>query len=136
MTGKWMKEQLDAVFAQNIGCEFWVTTSRRTPPDVEEVVKSYPWDYSLIYSLDKFNPIPAFVALAKKIYVTAESTGMISESCIAGFGEVRVLDNLLPGEHKFRRFVDRLAAEGYLGGTKKVDLAPVFKKAKSLLGIG
>ena len=64
MTAEWMKARLDEIFAkgaQSEGTEFWVTTSRRTPPDVEAVVDSYPWNYRLIYSRDHFNPIPAFV---------------------------------------------------------------------------
>ena len=113
MTPEWMKAQLDAIFnskpqTSNLKPEFWVTTSRRTPPNVEAVVDSYPWNYKLLYSKDHFNPIPAFVKLAKKLYVTAESTGMLSEACTFGSAEVVALDNLNPGPHKFRRFVDDL----------------------------
>ena len=77
MMADWMKARLDEIFRLP-GAKV-VTTSRRTPPEVEAVVDSYPWDYKLIYSKDHFNPIPAFVKLAKKLYVTAESTGMLSE---------------------------------------------------------
>ena len=141
MTPAWMKTQLDAIFnskpqtLQNSKTEFWVTTSRRTPPDVEAVVDSYPWDYKLLYSKDHFNPIPAFVKLAKKLYVTAESTGMLSESCTFGTAEVVALDNLKPGPHKFRRFVEDLRKGGYVDGNRKVDLSEQFARAKALMGI-
>ena len=140
MTPEWMKAQLDVIFApstrhQAPNTQFWVTTSRRTPPEVEAVVDSYPWDYKLLYSKDHFNPIPAFVKLAKKLYVTAESTGMLSESCTFGSAEVIALDNLKPGPHKFRRFVEDLRTGGYVDGNRKVDLSAQFARAKALMGL-
>ena len=133
MSADWMKAQLERIFADTPDAEHWVTTSRRTPPEVEAVVDSFPFDYKLLYSKDHFNPIPAFVKLARTLYVTAESTGMISESCTFGTAEVRVLDNLNPGPHKFRRFVEDLARGGYVDGARKVDLSEQFTRAKQLL---
>lgn len=142
LTADWMKQKLDAIFAQP-GAKA-VTTSRRTPPAVEAVVDSYPWDYKLLYSKDHFNPIPAFVSLAKRLYVTAESTGMLSEACTFGAAEVVALDNLNPGPHKFRRFVDGLVAGGYAawdggaasaGCARKVDLSAPFAAARRLMGL-
>ena len=133
MTADWMKVQLDEIFT--LPGAKGVTTSRRTPPAVEAVIDSYPWDYKLLYSKDHFNPIPAFVKLAKKLYVTAESTGMLSESCTFGTAEVVALDNLKPGPHKFRRFVEDLRAGGYVDGNRKVDLSAQFARAKALMGL-
>ena len=90
MTAGWMRQQLEQIFATYASkCEIWVTTSRRTPPDVEAVVDSFPFSYKLLYSKDHFNPIPAFVSLASHLYVTAESTGMLSEACSFGAAEVQ-----------------------------------------------
>lgn len=133
MTVEWMKSRLDEIFAANKGAQLCVTTSRRTPADVEALVDSYPWSYKLIYSKDHFNPIPAFVQLAKRLYVTAESTGMLSEACTFGKAEVVALDNLKPGPHKFRRFVENLRREGYVDGCRKVDLSAEFARAKALM---
>ena len=133
MSADWMKARLDEVFAANGGAQLCVTTSRRTPADVEAVVDSYPWAYKLIYSKDHFNPIPAFVKLAKRLYVTAESTGMLSEACTFGSAEVIALDNLKPGPHKFRRFVDNLRAAGYVDGLRKIDLSAEFARARELM---
>ena len=99
MTPEWMRKQLDSIFADHrtengdstVQPEFWVTTSRRTPPEVEAVVDSFPFDYKLLYSKDHFNPIPAFVSLASHLYVTAESTGMLSEACSFGTAEVQAI---------------------------------------------
>ena len=140
LSPEWMREQLDAVFAANKPTDadprpvrFWTTTSRRTPQEVEAVVDSFPWDYKLIYSRDQFNPIPAFVSLADALYVTAESTGMLSEACTSGSAEVHALDNLNPGPHKFRRFLDDLRENGYIDGRRKVDLSMQFAAARTLL---
>ena len=135
MSADWMKAQLERIFTDTPDAEHWVTTSRRTPPEVEAVVDSFPFDYKLLYSKDHFNPIPAFVKLARTLYVTAESTGMISESCTFGTAEVRVLDNLNPGPHKFRRFVEDLARGGYVDGARKVDLSEQFTRARQLLNL-
>ena len=133
MTPEWMKARLDEIFAHP-GAKA-VTTSRRTPPAVEAVVDSYPWDYKLIYSRDTFNPIPAFVSLARRLYVTAESTGMLSEACTSGSAEVVAMDNLLPGPSKFRRFVDSLREGGYVDGSRKIDLSAQFGAARRLMGL-
>ena len=133
LTAEWMKARLDEIFGLP-GAKA-VTTSRRTPPEVETVVDGYPWDYRLLYSKDHFNPIPAFVKLAKRLYVTAESTGMLSEACTFGAAEVVALDNLNPGPHKFRRFVENLRAAGYVDGNRKVDLSAQFAEAKRLMGV-
>ena len=135
MSADWMKARLDEIFAANRGAQMCVTTSRRTPADVEAVVDSYPWDYKLIYSKDHFNPIPAFVKLAKRLYVTAESTGMLSEACTFGSAEVVALDNLNQGPHKFRRFVENLRAGGYVDGCRKIDLSAQFARARALMGL-
>lgn len=135
MTAGWMKGELERIFADNAGREFWVTTSRRTPADVEAVVDSFPFDYRLLYSKDHFNPIPAFVKLAKRLYVTAESTGMLSEAATFGSAEVVALDNLKPGRHKFRRFVENLRKGGYVGGSRKIDLSAQFESARRLMGL-
>ena len=131
MEKPWMQARLDEIFA--LPGRKAVTTSRRTPPDVEALVDSYPWDYKLIYSKEKFNPIPAFVSLAKTLFVTAESTGMISEACTFGSSCVRVLDNLKPGPSKFRRFIETLRKDGCLDGSRKIDFAPSFERARALL---
>ena len=134
MTTAWMKAQLDRIFGErDAGQELWVTTSRRTPAEVEGLVDSYDWNYKLLYSKDHYNPIPAFVKLARKLYVTAESTGMLSESCTCGTAEVVALDNLNAGGHKFRRFVESLIAGGYVNGAKKIDLSAQITRAAKLL---
>ncbi|MBR1870633.1 MAG: mitochondrial fission ELM1 family protein [Kiritimatiellae bacterium] len=133
MSADWMKTQMDRIFAATPDCEHWLTTSRRTPPDVEKVLESYPFDYALFYSKDHFNPIPAFVQLADVLYVTAESTGMLSEACTFGTAQVHALDNLNPGPSKFRDFIGLLVSAGHLDGNRKIDLSPIVASALAIL---
>lgn len=138
-----MRPELDRFFAATEGQERWVTTSRRTPPAVETLIEGYPFDYKLIYSRDTFNPVPAFVSLCDRLFVTADSTGMISEAVTRGTAKVEVVMNLKNASSKFSRFVRDLEREnavhvfdGTLGhASRKIDLAPVFEKARQLLAL-
>ncbi len=143
VTPDWLRGQLEALFAATPDCEHWVTTSRRTSPEAEAVVDAFPFDYKLIFSCERFNPIPAFVTRCERLFVTAESTGMLSEAVAIGSSQVEILDNLTVTTGKFARFVDNLCAAGYahrfdgtLGNAcRKVDLAPVVAEVKRRLGL-
>ncbi len=139
----WLRAQLEALFAATEGCERWVTTSRRTSPEAETVVDAFPFDYKLLFSRERFNPIPAFVTECERLFVTADSTGMLSEAVAVGHAAVEVLDNLTVATGKFARFVDNLCAEGYahrfdgaLGeARRKVSLGPTLAALRAKLGL-
>ena len=141
MTVKKMKPLLDSLFAATPGQNHWVTTSRRTPPEVETLIAGYPFEYQLLFSQDHFNPIPAFVSLCDRLFVTADSTGMISEAVTCGHSQVEVLMNLKDDTSKFARFVHDLERrnavhifDGKLGyADNKVNLTTAFEKARVLL---
>ena len=135
MEADWMRRQLRRIFAENEGAQFWVTTSRRTPPAVNALLGEFDWDYKLCYSSDHYNPIPAFVKLATRIYVTAESTGMMSEVCTFGTAEVKAIDDLKPGRHKYRRYLECLRLENFVDGARKIDMSLEFDRARHLLGL-
>jgi hypothetical protein len=141
MTVEEMKIHLDRIFSATESCERWVTTSRRTPAEVDALIDSYPFDYKLIYSREQFNPIPAFVTLCERLFVTADSTGMISEAVTRGSAHVEVLMNLSNPQSKFGRFIEGLVQEGsahIFDGTagkanRKVCLTDAVEKARLLL---
>jgi len=143
MTAEEMKIHLDRVFSATEGFDRWVTTSRRTPAEVDDLIDSYPFDYKLIYSRDQFNPIPAFVSLCERLFVTADSTGMISEAVTRGSAHVEVLMNISNPQSKFARFIEGLVKEGsahIFEGTpgvanRKVCLTEAVEKARGLLGL-
>ena len=123
------------------GRERWVTTSRRTPPEIEALIADYPFDYTLLFSRDTFNPIPAFVTLCERLFVTADSTGMISEAVTRGTAAVEVLMTLKGGASKFGRFLRNLEQEGAVhlfdgtlgSAARKIDLSPAFERARAML---
>jgi mitochondrial fission protein ELM1 len=136
-----MRKRLDLIFELTGAYERWVTTSRRTPPEIEKIIDSYPFDYKLIYSRDKFNPIPAFVSLCDRIFVTADSTGMLSEAVTYGKAKVEVINNIKGTGSKFYQFVKDLEQikavhifDNSLGfASNKVDLQPVLNDAVKLM---
>ncbi|MDD4019807.1 MAG: ELM1/GtrOC1 family putative glycosyltransferase [Kiritimatiellae bacterium] len=143
LTAESMRRDLDRLFSATEGRERWVTTSRRTPPAVEALIDTYPFDYKLLYSRDTFNPIPAFVSLCERLFVTADSTGMISEAVTRGSAAVEILMTLERASSKFARFIRDLEADGSvhvfdgsLGhACRKIDLTPAFEQARQLLNL-
>jgi mitochondrial fission protein ELM1 len=143
VTAPWLQSQLEQLFAATPDCEHWVTTSRRTSPEADAVIDTFPFDYKLIFSRERFNPIPAFVTQCERLFVTAESTGMLSEAVAIGSAKVEVLDNLTVKTNKFARFVSQLCDEEYahlfdgtLGETnRKVDLTEVFQAIQKKLNL-
>lgn len=136
-----MARQFDRIFAATDGCERWITTSRRTPHAVEDLVDRLPFDYKLIYTRDQFNPIPAFVMLCDTLFVTSDSTGMLSEAVTRGTARVEIVMNLRRQRSKFGRFVRMLERDGCahvftgsLGDARrKIDLSPALARVAELL---
>jgi len=113
-----------------------VSTSPRTPQEIEALVASYGFDYTLIYSERQENPIPDFLALAEVVFVTADSTSMISEAVSFGKSAVIVLPLEAQKESKHQSFIEMLERGEYLHiydgsikyRTRKVDLSHTLKK--------
>jgi len=143
MTAAAMRGQLRAFFSATEGMARWVTTSRRTPREVEDVVREMDFDYRLIFSEDTFNPIPAFVMLCDVLCVTSDSTGMISEAVTRGNARVEILMNLRKPGTKFERFIRDLEAEGSVhcfedrlgDARKKIDLQPIMRRVAEKVGL-
>ena len=128
-----MAEAMDRIEAMRTGGELWVTTSRRTPTEIETDLRRRSIDFLHLYSEESYNPIPAFVELCDRLFVTADSTAMLSECVTAGSAAVDVLLVSNKTETKQHRFVQYLAKGGavtVLGESEslsrvKVDLSQV-----------
>lgn len=132
-----IKKQMERAFALTEGCERWVTTSRRTPADVEAVIESLPFDYCLINSRDPYNPVPAFIQLCDRLFVTSDSASMISECASFGAASVEVLMNRqLKTPNKFEELIQGLenlnaihVFDGTLGSACiKIDLSSLLRE--------
>jgi mitochondrial fission protein ELM1 len=133
-----IKKQLEQIFSLTDGMERWITTSRRTPPEIEELIDGLPFDYTLINSRDSYNPIPAFIQLCDRLFVTSDSASMISECASFGTAEVEVLMNRqLKTPNKFEELIRGLEKQnavhvfdGSLGSADtKIDLKDKLNKA-------
>ena len=107
-----MATTMDRIEAIRAGEELWVTTSRRTPAAVETDLRGRPVGFLHLYSEEAYNPIPAFVQLCDRLFVTGDSTAMLSECVTAGSAAVDVLLVANKTEAKQHRFVRRLAKRG------------------------
>jgi len=131
-----IQEQLEQIFALTKGMEHWVTTSRRTPPEVEQIIESFSFDYQLINSRDPYNPIPAFIQLCDRLFVTSDSASMISECASFGSAKVEILINRqLKSPNKFEELIRGLEGssavhifDGTLGtADTKINLGPLLQ---------
>ena len=132
-----IRKQMEQIFALTDGMERWVTTSRRTPPEVEKIIEGFPFDYKLINSRDDYNPIPAFIQLCDRLFVTSDSASMVSECASFGTAKVEVLMNRqLKTPNKFEELIQGLEKrnavhlfEGTLGDADtKIDLSELLRK--------
>lgn len=137
-----LKNELETLFRLTKGCERWVTTSRRTPEEVEEIIDAMPFDYQLIHSRDSYNPIPAFIQLCDQLVVTSDSASMISECASFGSSSVEILMNKqLKTPNKFEELIQGLEQQnavhifdGTLGNAdQKIDLGPTLQKVLSCI---
>lgn len=130
--------QLKQLFQLTEGYERWVTTSRRTPKEIEIMIESLPFDYQLINTREPYNPIPAFIQQCDRLFVTSDSASMISECASFGTAKVEILMNRqLKSPNKFEALIDGLEQkkavhifDGTLGHAEtKIDLLPLLSQA-------
>ena len=137
-----LEQQLKQIFSLTEGMERWVTTSRRTPSEVEALIERLPFDYTLINSRDAYNPIPAFIQLCDRLCVTSDSASMISECASFGTAKVDILLNRqLKSPNKFEELIGGLETQGAVhvfDGTlstadRKIDLGPLLRETMGTL---
>jgi mitochondrial fission protein ELM1 len=128
-----LRDQLVKIFSLFPDHDFWLTTSRRTPPDIEALLREFDFSYAVYYSEQQINPIPDFLQHSEYVFLTADSTSMISEAVSYGSAclEILPLAHPLTGADKFSRFVQQLLEigclhlfDGQLGQARvKIDLS-------------
>lgn len=120
-----LKHQLDSIFRLFPQHEIVITTSPRTPKEIEYLIQSYPFAYTLIYSNNPINPIPDFLNQCERVFITIDSTSMVSEAISFGDAFVEILPLKGKQNTKFSTFVKQLQEGGFvhlfdgtLGNTK------------------
>ena len=109
-----LQSQLDTIVDAYKEYEIAITTSPRTSKEIEDLITSYGFDYEVIFSENPINPIPDFLEECETVFITGDSTSMISEAVSYGKSNVVVLPLESQKENKFTRFIDTLAKDGYL----------------------
>ena len=128
---------MDFIFKEFQGYEIAVTTSPRTPKEIEELIESYPFTYSVIFSQNKINPIADFLHHCEVVFITIDSTSMISEAISYGSSCIEILPLSENKNNKFFTLAQNLENEGYvhlfdgsLGHkNKKIDFKHYAQKA-------
>jgi len=132
-----LKKQLDFIKAYYDGYEIAISTSPRTSVEVEKLIHHYHFEYEVIFSKNPINPIPDFLEQCETVFITADSTSMISEAVSYGESNIIILPLVGKKDNKFMHFISTLQTQGYvhiLDGTiknknKKIDFLDYAKKA-------
>lgn len=81
MSKETIKELLDDVFTKFPKHLKYITTSRRTSKEIDDLLLDYKFDYEVIFSKNsKINPIPDFIEVCDELFISIDSTSMLSEA--------------------------------------------------------
>ncbi len=108
-----LEVQLNTIFEQFKEYEIAVTTSPRTPKEIETLLENYPFSYSVIFSRNKINPIADFLHHCEVIFITMDSTSMMSEAISYGNSCVEILPLDENTHTKFHTMAHRLEEKKY-----------------------
>ena len=135
-----LRQALSRLFALFPAHRFVVTTSRRTPQAVEALLPDFPFESRIVYSQNPVNPIPDFLAMSDYVFISADSTSMISEAVTFGSAAVEILPLRVKKEgSKHAGMVEHLEAlgcvhvfDGTLGDCRrKLDLGDFLQEGPS-----
>ena len=88
-----IKKSLDAIFKEYPNHLKYITTSRRTPKEIDELIKNYEFDYKVIYSQnDSLNPIPDFLEVCEELFISIDSTSMLSEAKANSNAQIHIVE--------------------------------------------
>ncbi|MDX2481489.1 MAG: ELM1/GtrOC1 family putative glycosyltransferase [Desulfuromusa sp.] len=133
-----LRDQISKILALFPTHKVWMTTSRRTPKNVEKMLHEFHFEREIFYSQEPINPLPDYLQHSDYVFLTADSSSMISES--VSFGqccvEVLPLPGKLPAKNKFNRLIKTLSEmnclhifDGSCGVcNNKISLVDVFQQ--------
>lgn len=142
-----LRRQLDQIGQRLPQHKLWLTTSHRTPVAIEEMLRTFVFDYAIYYSERTINPIADFLKYSDYVFITEDSTSMISEAVSYGQAKVEILP--LSEKHTLKTKADQLIShletqsclhvyDGQLGETNhKIDLGESIRTGalKCRLGV-
>lgn len=108
-----LQTQLDFIFYAFKGYDIAVTTSPRTPKEIETLLENYPFAYRVLFSQNPINPIADFLEHCEFVFITMDSTSMISEAISYGKSCVEILPLSHEKKNKFFTMAHHLEEEKY-----------------------
>jgi hypothetical protein len=132
-----LRQQIVKIFELLPEHKVWMTTSRRTPKAVEEMLQEFSYARAVYYSQEPINPIPDYLQQCEYVFLTADSSSMISEAVSFGASCVEVLAP--PGKFqeqgKFNRLISTLSEKNCLhiftdqvgASSTKIDLTAALR---------
>ena len=123
-----IKDELDDIFEKYPDYLKYITTSRRTSKEIENLINEYKFDYKLIYSEEpNINPIGDFIAVCDEFFITTDSTSMLSEVRANSNAIINIVDLDSKKENtKYHRLVKIIEDMD----DEKVNFAKLLKKVK------
>ena len=121
------------LFLENYDAQILITTSRRSSPEVEGLIKEEFNNYSrcklLVIASEKNIPeaVGGILGLSNIVVVSPESISMISEAVTAG-RHIVVLEPQEGLGKRHKRFLEYFTSKGYIYLVRSYEIADVLKK--------
>ncbi len=105
-----IQKNLDTIFKSYPNHLKYITTSRRTPKQIDTLLKNYHFDYEIIYSQNStINPIADFIAICDELFITIDSTSMLSEARAHSDANIHIIElNSNKKNTKFHHLADTI----------------------------
>lgn len=120
-----IKKELDSIFQTYPSHLKYITTSRRTPKEIDTLLEKYSFDYEVIFSKNSsINPIPDFINICDELFITIDSTSMLSEARANSSASLHIIDLKSKKENtKFHKLANSIAQM-----KKRFDYSPYLDK--------
>ncbi len=105
-----IKEILDKIYKDHPNHLKYITTSRRTPKEIEKLLDNYEFDYKVIYSKNPtINPIPDFLDVCDELYISIDSASMLSEARANSDANIHIINlNSKEKDTKYHRLAENI----------------------------
>jgi uncharacterized protein len=108
-------------FVKNISIKrnikWLITTSRRTPLDIEKEMKNKLKDYCVYFVAYNINPekvMSSFLSLSEKVFVTEESSSMISEAILSEKDVFTIGVGNNKSDSNYKNILHKFVKSGYI----------------------
>lgn len=122
-----LREELNNIFEEKSDYLKYITTSARTPFEVDGLIDEYDFDYKLIYSREpEINPVYDFINVCDELYITQDSTSMLSEARANTDAKINIINLKSKKENtKYHRLVNKVSILD-----KKIDFEKLLERVE------